>query len=79
LRSASADRTGTVRGLRVRLRLNDGARLVAGRAEERVETLAGAGGRTELRWLVQDLAAGAALEVDSDHAGAARVELEVAR
>jgi hypothetical protein len=79
LRSASADRTGTVRGLRVRLRLNEGARLVAGRAEERVETLAGAGGRAELRWLVQDLAAGAALEVDSDHAGAARVELEVAR
>lgn len=79
LRSASADRTGTQRGLRVRLRLSVGARLVAGRAEERVESLAGAGGRTELRWLVQDFAPGTVLEVESDHAGSARADLEVTR
>lgn len=77
LTSASAERTETQRGVRVRLALPEGAELVAGRAEERVEALAGAGGRAELRWLVRGPVDGGSLEVVSDHAGTARVALEV--
>lgn len=79
LRSASAARTQTPRGVRVRLLLPEGAAIVAGRAEERVDELAGAGGRAELRWLVKGIAEGAAIEVESEHAGRARVALEVSR
>jgi hypothetical protein len=79
LRSASAERTQTQRGVRVRLVLPEGGQIVAGRAEERVDALAGAGGRHELRWLAKGPFTGAALEVASDHAGSARVALEVTR
>jgi hypothetical protein len=79
LRSASAERTQTQRGVRVRLVLPEGGAIVAGRVEERVDELAGAGGRHELRWLAKGPFAGAALEVASDHAGTARVALEVTR
>lgn len=77
LRSASAERTETQRAVRVRLELPEGCELVAGRAEERVAALDGAGGRAELRWLVRGPVTGGAIEVRTDHAGTARVALEV--
>ena len=76
--SASALRTGTLRPLRVRLGLADGATLVAGSARDLERNLRGAGGRKEYRWLVRTTKpADIGLSIDTDHAGCAERSAEV--
>ncbi|MBI5434593.1 MAG: hypothetical protein HZA52_17310 [Planctomycetes bacterium] len=79
LSSASARRNDAMRPARATLELGDGDTLLAGSRRELVRELAGSGGRRELRWLVRTREPRAlALEVDTDNAGLARRNVEVA-
>lgn len=71
LQSASARRTDSVRPLRVRLVLDDGAKLLGGDdALELQRSLGGSGARAEYRWLVRAARVGdIGLSIDTDHAG----------
>ena len=55
-----------------------GARLLAGRALTKIETLAGSGGRQELRWLVLAPGGGAiTIEASTLKAGGASIAVEL--
>lgn len=72
--SAAGRRTGTVRSVRVRLRLPADSKIVAGDAQTLVGDLAGSGGRRKLEWLVTTRDIGALrIEADTDFAGTASV------
>ncbi len=72
--SAAGRRTGTVRSVRVRLRLPPDSKLVAGDVQTLVGDLAGSGGRRKFEWLVTTRDIGALrIEADTDFAGTASV------
>ena len=73
-------RTGAPRPARVTLALPPSAKLLAGERQTLVRELAGSGGRRELRWLVQGAAPSQIeLALDTDGAGAAALEPEIAK
>ena len=78
LRSRSARRTETVRPARVHLTVPEGAALIAGREQELLRELAGAGGRSEFTWLVSGPEGmNVSLEIDTDNAGVVSRAMEV--
>jgi hypothetical protein len=78
LMSSAAKRCESVRPARVTLVLPAGARILAGESQQLVRDLPGSGGRKEMRWLVNGAQPSSiAIEVDTDHAGTAKVAPEV--
>lgn len=70
-------RTRTAAPVMVRLKLPEGAKLLGGKAIDRVESLAGNGGRQEFRWLVLAPAGAKTIAVEAETPKAGRVRKDV--